>query len=166
MSKLSELDLGVQLALIDHFNIDVADAETVFGNTAAELQTARELASAGTITIATDIDFSQYEGLLGVKKSGVKEETATATERPVTATRPTTTPKKRGRKGDKIKNAFAAIPEAPVDAEAFIAEHNISMAVLRQAKRLDTSGLPGRVHVRKKKETGVLSVWRDAPTAE
>jgi len=164
MSKLEELDLGVQLALIDHFKINDTDAAGLFGNTPAELQTARELAAAGTITIATDLDFSQYEGALGVKKSGTKTNTSTSTERPVTATKPEKVAKKRGRKGDNIKNAFAAIPTEPVDAETFIAEHNISLAVLRQAKRFDQSGLTGRVHVRKNKETGTLSVWRESPT--
>ena len=170
MSKVkSNLGWGERLAIVDHFGLDDKTATATFGVSTDELATARELAAAGTIPVAEDVDFSQYENELGAK-SPSKGTSSTSTtkpasgEQPVTATKPKKEPKKRGRKGDKIKNAFGVIPTTPVDAEAFIAEHNISLNVLRQAKRFDTSGLTGAVHVRKDKDTGTLMVWRDDPT--
>ena len=165
MTDLTQLGWNEMFALMDHYNMDDSTAAQVFGFRPDTLETARELKDNGTITVATDIDFSQYDSVLGVKKpSGT--DTSTTTAKPATATKPTRTPKKRGRKGSNIVNAFGAIPVTPTDAEAFITEHNISMAVLRQAKRFDKSGLDGAVHVRKDKESGNLVVWRDAPAAE
>lgn len=175
MSKsTNSLGWGERLAIGQHFGMNDKQIAATFSTSIEEVATARELAQAGTIAIATDVDFSQYESELGVKKSTTKQNTATTTSKPattdaaapVTATKPKKEPKKRGRKGDKIKNAFAAIPAEPTDAEAFISEHGISMNVLRQGKRFDTTGLTGTVHVRKSKETGQLVVWRDDPSAE
>ena len=68
---------------------------------------------------------------------------------------------KRGRKGNNITNAFAAIPSSPVSAETFATQHNVSIAVLRQSKRFDTTGL-GPVNVRKDKSAGTLMIWRES----
>ena len=165
MTDITQLGWNEMFALMDHYNMDDATAVKTFGFAADALATAYELKAVGTITPSTDIDFSQYDSVLGVKKPAT-EATSTSTAKPATATKPTRTPKKRGRKGDKIKNAFAAIPVTPINADAFITEHNISMAVLRQAKRFDHTGIVGGVHVRKDKESGELVVWRDAPAAE
>lgn len=171
MSKtFNNLGWGERLAVVDHFGLNDKQATAALGVTQDELSTARELATAGTITIADDVDFAQYESELSTKKTTAKTATATTTSKsatesvtPVTATKPEREPKKRGRKGDKIKNAFLAIPTEPTDAEEFITTHGISMNVLRQGKRFDTSGLEGTVHVRKSKDTGILMVWRDQP---
>ena len=165
MTDLTQLGWNEMFALMDHYKLDDTSAAQVFGFQPDTLETARELKANGTIVPCTDIDFSQYDSLLGVKKPAATD-TSTSANKPATATKPTRTPKKRGRKGSKIANAFAAIPAEPTDATAFISEHNISMAVLRQAKRFDRTGLDGAVHVRKDKESGNLVVWRDAPAAE
>lgn len=83
-------------------------------------------------------------------------------QRPMTATKPSRIriPKKRGRKGDKIINAFRNIPSTPTDAESFADIHGISIGVLRQIKRFDKTGLPGTVKVRKN-TSGILMIWRD-----
>ena len=69
--------------------------------------------------------------------------------RPITATKPS-----------KIITAFRNVPEHPVEAEPFAETHGISVAVLRQIKRFDKTGLPGKVKVRKD-HRGVLMIWRD-----
>jgi len=174
MSNLtSNLGWSERLALMAHFGLNDKAAATTFNVSADEVATARELQQAGTIKVADDIDFAQYEGELGVKKTTKKSKAAASTttskpstDTPVTATKPQKEPKKRGRKGDKIKNAFASIPSTPTSAEEFIAEHGISMNVLRQSKRFDTSGTEGTVHVRKDKDTKVLMVWREVSSAE
>ena len=83
-------------------------------------------------------------------------------QRPITATKPSKVRplKKRGRKGNKIINAFRNIPSVPTDVEKFAAEHGVSIGVLRQISRFDKTGLPGTVKVRKN-TTGVLMIWRD-----
>jgi hypothetical protein len=68
--------------------------------------------------------------------------------------------KKRGRKGQKIHEAFAAIPVSPTPAEAFAAAHKVSMPVLRQSKRFDRTGL-GIVNVKKNRDSKVLMIWRN-----
>jgi hypothetical protein len=142
--------LAVLRALKDKVPVEVF--VKACGTSVEELDTATDLEVHGTIVMATGIDYSEYEALLGINKPASTTETVTAVEKPVTATKPEKVAKKRGRKGDKIKNAFAAIPSTPVDAEEFIAAHGISMAVMRQSKRFDNSGIEGAVHVRKNKE--------------
>ncbi len=172
MSKLNTgLGWGERLAIMEHFSLDDKTAMSAMNVTRDEIFTARELAEAGTIAIANEIDFDQYADELSVSKSSAKSNSATSTSKPgdtgpapVTATKPIRTPKKRGRKGDKIKNAFQAIPSDPTDANVYINEHGISMNVLRQSKRFDKSGTPGVVHVRKDKDTGNLMVWRSEPS--
>lgn len=68
-------------------------------------------------------------------------------------------PKKRGRSGTRIAEAFKAIPEEPVPAEDFCHAHNISVNTLRQVKRF-SKGTDKPVHVRKPYPNGVLYVWR------
>jgi hypothetical protein len=78
---------------------------------------------------------------------------------PQSASRRIRTPKKRGRKGTKIVEAFQAIPAKPTPAERFAAEHNVSVAVLRQSKRFDSEG-SAPVHVKRDKDSGLLMIWR------
>ena len=83
-------------------------------------------------------------------------------EKPATATKPIKSPKQRGRKGNNVATAFCAIPPTAVSLEAFSLQYNVSMHVLRQAKRFDTSGTTGKVRCKKDKETGTLMIWREA----
>ena len=82
-------------------------------------------------------------------------------EKPITATKPQKVPKKRGRKGTRIIDAFRKVPSTPVNAEEFAKENDVSLSVLRQAGRFDKTGYGGRVKVRKNRTTGELMIWRE-----
>lgn len=79
---------------------------------------------------------------------------------PETATKVLKTPKRRGRKGDKIAKAFLEIPTAPVNFEEYAAAHQVSPNVLRQIKRHDRYSETGKVFVRKNKQTKTMMIWR------
>lgn len=96
----------------------------------------------------------------------MREETISNPKGPTTATKPIVSPKKRGRQGSNVINAFTAVPTTPVLINAFRANHDVSVAVLRQAKRFDKTGLSGTVRVKKDKATGHLMIWRDIPASE
>lgn len=191
MSKTKTLTWSDKFALINHFKPTDDQILETFGGTADELAAARELAASGTITPAEDIDYDAYSHLFNpsasvasgatepasdgksttetkaVTKASSKKEkgTTTSTKKPggkaETATKKTTSPKKRGRKGDKIANAFKAIPKTPTEAEKFAADHSVSLAVLRQSKRFDRSPDLGKVRVKKDKATQTLMIWRE-----
>lgn len=95
------------------------------------------------------------------KEKGTMTSTKKPGERAETATKKTSTPKKRGRKGDKIANAFKAIPKTPTEAEKFATDYSVSLAVLRQSKRFDRSPELGKVRVKKDKATKQLMIWRE-----
>ena len=167
MSKLQSTTIGwgERLAVIEKFNLTDAQATSAFAVSQDELNTARTMEKDGVFTPPADIDFSQYEtelkSLEGIKKPTTKTTAPTPAEKPITATKPKKEAKKRGRKGDKIVKAFQAVPSTAVNAEEFAKQHNVSMAVLRQAKRFDTTGLPGAVKVKKDRTAGVLMIWRE-----
>ena len=147
-----------------------------------ELDTARDLRRAGNFKAKVEINVGNYAKMLSgsTKPVTVKTENATSHAKPVTktkaktpvastpttATKPVRELKKRGRKGSKIANAFVAVPREAVSAESFIAEHNVSLAVLRQARRFDKSGLNGSVCVKQDKVTKTLMVWRAVPESK
>lgn len=174
---------GQRLALINTYKPNDGVACTALGVSQDELDTARGLMEAGTISLDESVVTSNADIFKGVKASaattrvekpavtkttgkatGSKESkttTTTTVKKPAaSATAPSAQPKKRGRKGSKIQNAFAAIPSEPTDANAFAARHNVSLAVLRQSKRFDKTGT-GVVRVRKDKDTNALMVWRE-----
>lgn len=159
------LNWNQRFAVIDKYKPTDDQICKVFGVSQTELNTARQLRSAGQFIPSTNINIDSFESLFSDKSTSsvVRPEQI---EKPMTATKRTKEPKKRGRKGDKIKNAFAAIPNSPTPAEEFAKSHNVSLTVLRQSKRFDSFADKGRVHVKKValKENGekVLSIWRDA----
>ena len=158
MKNTKNLSWGSRLALIDLYGPTDEQASATFDIPVEEIETARELrASGGAPNMPVDIDvkgfgnpFSEVKGATTVVMPGREPaETSTAVE---------PTPKKRGRKGTKINEAFAAIGVDPIDAEEFATTRNVSLNVLRQAKRFDRTGL-GRVRV--KKIDGTLMVYRE-----
>ncbi|MEM4258055.1 MAG: hypothetical protein QXL17_02745 [Candidatus Thermoplasmatota archaeon] len=158
MSKsksVESLTWNQRLAIIDKFNPTDEQVCAAFGVSSAELKTAQEMRQAGTLTPSKDIDLAKYSNIFEKNGTNVSHHT-----RPETANKRTQVAKKRGRKGDKIQQAFTAIPSSPVHAEQFVKQHNISMAVLRQSKRFDKTGL-GVVRVKKDKATKSLMVWRE-----
>lgn len=170
MNDVKNLGWGSRLALIDKYGASDEQAATAFGVPVEEIQTARELRnSGGAANMPIDIDVESYGNPFG--KTTVESapttniQGATSVRRPTTrtpsetATRVAPEPKKRGRKGSKINDAFAAIGTDPIPAQEFADKYNVSLNVLRQAKRFDTTGLP---RVRVKKIQGTLMVFREA----
>ena len=160
-----------RFALIDKYKPTDSQACTALGVTTDELETARELRAAGRFSGESNINVDEYANLFAVdakstkaeKKGSATSHTKPATSNtvaPQTATKPVKEAKKRGRKGSNIANAFVAIPNEAVPAEQFATEHSVSLAVLRQSRRFDKSGL-GPVRVKKDKETKQLMIWRE-----
>ncbi len=168
-TNISILNWSDRFALIDKFKPSDETICQSLDVTQDELNTARELRNAGNFRSAVDIDLNDYADMMTTVVKSTKEPTATThtkpksktADSPITATKSVREPKKRGRKGNKIANAFIAIPSTPVSADDFIAEHEVSLAVLRQSRRFDKSGLTGSVRVKQDKETKTLMVWRD-----
>lgn len=159
MSKTKTADIRVlswsaRFAIIDHFNPTDKVICEVFGVDADELNTARELRGKNTIAVDTNIDVSVYGSFFNPKS----RRTATTHTPARTATKA-----KRGKRGNKIDTAFQAVSGTHVSATVFATEHGVSLAVLRQAKRFDKTGM-APVHVKKSKETGKLEIWREVVT--
>ncbi len=176
-----------RFAIIDRYKPNDEQICSAFGVSTDELATARDLRSKGTFTASSTINVDTYSALFSAagsvtkpvaKKASGSKATATTTthtkttpaakavvtttvSKPETSTKTVREPKKRGRKGTKIQLAFAAIPSTPTPAEAFAQQNGVSLAVLRQSKRFDTSGTLGAVRVKKDRESGTLMVWRD-----
>ena len=159
MSNTKNLGWGSRLALIDRYEASDEAASATFDVPVEEIETARQLRdNGGAANMPVDIDVEEY----GNPFSGIEGATAVVMpgrEPAETSTRVETTPKKRGRKGTKINEAFAAIGITHIPAEQFATDRNVSLNVLRQAKRFDKTGL-GRVRV--KKVDGTLMVYREA----
>ena len=163
MSKISvNMPWNQRLAIIEQFSPSDKKACEVFGVSQDELDTARQMKKTGMLASAANFDPSRYAPMFSA--AGIQNPTSTSTSTesflpPQTASRRVRAPKKRGRKGTKILEAFKAIPSKPVPAEQFAAQHNVSIAVLRQSKRFDSeSNAP--VHVKRDKSSGLLMIWR------
>lgn len=148
--SVSDLSWGQRFAIINAYHPTDEDACKALGVTKQELRTAQTLIGKGVFQVDTTLNVEPYGFLFGQ---------VTSTNRKISLGG---SGNRRGRKGNKIQDAFAAIPEVPTDANKFIELHGISMPVLRQFKRFDTTGLPGMVNVRKR--DGMLMVWRSAET--
>ena len=161
MSKSTKLGWGDRLALIDKYGASDEQASAAFGVPVDEIETARDLRSGpGGANMPVNIDLENYDNPFTTEVAGATSVRRPGTRKPAeTATAITPEPKKRGRKGTKINEAFAAIGTDPIDAEEFAAERNVSLNVLRQAKRFDKTGL-GKVRV--KKIDGTLKVFRES----
>ena len=163
-----------RLTLIDHYKPTDEQACSVFGISQAELDVARNQQRAGVFSLSPTLDVGSYSGLFASGETTDDSTTVTSTKAPVrtkstvtstkaapeTATAKTREPKKRGRKGDKITQAFTAIPSTPTAAEEFAKTHGVSIAVLRQSKRFDSVG-GGTVKVKKDKTSKTLMIWRE-----
>jgi len=157
-STVASLSWGQRFALIEAYKLSAEAACEAFGVTTEELTTASDLKGKGIFKIDTVMDVAPYGELFGVAPVAKAPRTAGP------ATKKVATPKKRGRKGDKITTAFLAVPVTPVSVEAFMSEFGVSLAVLRQAKRFDTTELASTRPVRVKKVNGILTICR--PEAE
>jgi len=164
MSKQSvdALSWGQRFALIDAYQPNDEQICQAFHLAPEELNSARDLRTQGTFKVDTTLNVEAYKSVFQgeTKAASVTQHTAprSATKKAVTATNST---KRTGKKGNKILSAFTAVPSTPVSIEKFATEHNVSVAVLRQSKRFDNTGVSGEVKVKKNKESGQLMIWRE-----
>jgi hypothetical protein len=155
--SLSQLSWGQRFALIDAYHLTPNVACETMGVTEDELNTALELKEKGIFKIDTVMDTAPFGELFGAEPAPRKvvKKTGPSTIR-------SSEQKKRGRKGDKITKAFLAVPEIPTPIDEFMTTHGVSLAVLRQSKRFDTTELAESRPVRVKKVGGVLTICRPA----
>lgn len=165
MSNENSLGWSDRFALIDKYTPSDDQICTAFGVNSDELATARELRTAGTFSAVSTIDVDAFANIFGGTGVTTHTKPTTKSVSPTTATKRVKTPKKRGRQGTKIVEAFTAVPASPTSVEAFATDHNVSIAVLRQSRRFDKTGITGNIKVKKDKESGTLMIWRDAPSA-
>lgn len=171
-----------RFALIDHYKPADAEICTAFGVDQSELETARQLRSAGTFIANTQLDVSKYNGVFAASMSEISNPqtissgdgnknkgNATSHQKPETAAKKVhvKVPAKRGRKGDKITKALQSVTSTPVTVDSFIKQHGVSLAVLRQSKRFIEKLDPavakqiGKINVRQDKGTKQLMIWRE-----
>ena len=168
--KINTLNWSDRFALIDKYNPADEVICQALNVSPDELDTARDLRQSGNFQAASEINLDDYDDVFtGVtvttkparKRKPTSHAKPTTDETPQTATKAVKEPKKRGRKDSKISEAFLAIPAEAVPAEQFATDHSVSLAVLRQSRRFDKSGL-GPVRVKKDKDTKQLMIWREA----
>jgi hypothetical protein len=155
--SVSQLSWGQRFALIDAYHLTPVVACETMGVTEEELNTALDLKEKGIFKIDTVMDTAPFGELFGAEPAPRKivKQSGPSTKR-------SPEQKKRGRKGDKIANAFMAVPVLPTPIAEFMATHGVSLAVLRQSKRFDTTELAESRPVRVKKISGVLTICRPA----
>ena len=152
-----------RFALIDFYKPSLEQITKFLEVTSDELEFATEMRQNGYFEASSDLDVNKYDGIF----TGTMVEPE-VTDKPITATKKfkIKVKKKRGRKGDKITSAFAAIPTTPVDVISFSKQYGISVPVLRQSKRflsnMDQEFVKsiGTINVRKDKVTKKLVIWR------
>jgi hypothetical protein len=175
MDSFKQLSWNERFGLIDALNPTDEQVMAVLDIDRSELQAARELRDAGTFKPDLgDLNAQDYASVFANATPAAEPSTeapaparatrARKASAPATATKPIREPKKRGRKGTKIQDAFKAIGADPVPLEEFASRFAVSTNVLRQAKRFDRSGVEGRVRV--KQVNGTLSIFREPVTAE
>lgn len=75
-----------------------------------------------------------------------------------------TTGAKKGRPGNRIKDAYADLTSVPTPVNNILSKHQVSLPVLRQTKRFDPTPEKGRVCF--KTIEGTLHAWRAVPASE
>jgi hypothetical protein len=176
--KIPMMSWSDRFALIEAYKPDDQTICRTFNLSAGELQTAKVLKQSGTFMPNKAFDTTKYKHIFNndtsvftdVTPANKFEHATTHSLSPQSATKRTSIPKepqKRGRKGDKISNALLAVTSTPEPVEEFALKNNVSVAVLRQAKRfLDTMDKEvadkiGKVIVKQNKQTKTLMIWRE-----
>ena len=182
--SIENLSWGQRFALIDYYKLDDDKVCTVFKVAQRDLDAARSLVERHMITVDHSFPVAAFRNvfddsadeppvktlprstgfaslvgqLLGeapnVQKTGTPGRVHKISG---TSNSTGTQPKTRGRRGTRIAEAFLAIPTEPVSLDAFLATHNVSVNVLRQSRRFDTTGR-GPVNI--KKIDGQHMIWR------
>jgi hypothetical protein len=166
MTSTKSLTWDDRIALINHFNPSDTDACRIFGITAGELHVARNLEGT-TIKPTKNIDYAVYAPLFGIATNKSQVTTIARTDSakglpPATGSKPVRAPRKRGRQGNRVEQAFAAIPRTPTPIEQYAVECGVSLNALRQGSRFDKNPELGRVRVKKDKQNQTLMIWRDS----
>ncbi|RWZ87255.1 MAG: hypothetical protein EO766_12075 [Hydrotalea sp. AMD] len=176
--KLPLMSWSDRFALIDAYQPDDQTICRTFNLTMSELQTAKALKQSGTFTPNRSFDVNKYQHVFDNESITFRDITPpnrfenvdVYSMSPQTATKRSLLPKepkKRGRKGNKINDALLAVTTTPEPAEEFAIKHNVSVAVLRQAKRFidtmdkETAAKIGKVIVKQDKTTKQLMIWRE-----
>jgi hypothetical protein len=178
MSSKHMMSWSDRFALIDALKPSEAQTCAAFGLTADELQTARQLRDAGTFKPTPNFDVTKYADIFTASGSATASSSPVATKgktgtaatftKPETASKKAKVPQKRGRKGDKIATALAAVPTSQTPIDTFMTQHGVSLAVLRQSKRFLAKIDPavaakiGTIKVRQDKATKQLMIWRES----
>lgn len=68
-------------------------------------------------------------------------------------------PKKRGRKGTKIQDAYHAVTYTPQSLDDLLQKFDVSTAAMKQHKRFDPFPERGKIHT--KTIAGVTMIWRE-----
>ena len=168
---------NLRFALMNHFKLSDERACEVLKVTSDELKTAKYLRdNNGYFKPDTNVDFGQYEHLVNppttpkAKNDTTQKAKNDTTQKPKNDTtqnpKSATSGRKRGRPGDKIKKAYAAITTDKVPVEDFMSEHHVSLSVLRRHRDFDHLKETGQVNVKKVKlnesdKEKVLCIWRN-----
>lgn len=161
---INKMGWGERLAITS--SMDLSDADTaahvceVLNIPMSELQANVGLAASGDVIVNLDIEPTDYSDLFDMSKIKLVQPKQKAEKTPKAPSG-----KKRGRVGENISIAFAAIPYEPTPVEAFRVTHGVSVPVLRQQKRFDPTPELGRVRVKTDSETKQLMIYRDQPVA-
>lgn len=178
IKKLPLLSWNDRFALIDAYKPSQVAICAAFRLSPAELKTAMSLREAGTFAANPNLDVTKYTDIFQIgddvtpSNTTMKAVTATVHSFPETASKRVVvkTPQKRGRKGNKIADALLAVPTTPVAVDLFTQEHDVSVAVLRQAKRFIEKMTPeqatqvGNIIVKQNKDTKTLMIWKEVST--
>lgn len=155
----TKLSWSERFAFIDAYKPSMDQIEKTFGVSAEEVVQANLLRVQGVFWSDISIDVISCGNIF------IDSDPNVVITRTKSTNRQKKKPNKRGRRGDKIHAAFENIPSDPVNAYDFIAKYDISLPVLRQAKRFDKTNKIGDIRVKQiinpntnKKE---LMVWRE-----
>lgn len=175
-SKLT-MSWSDRFALIEALKPSDAQVCATFGLTTDELATARKLRDAGAFRPTPNFDVTNYANVFTTGSAPAATSTPTATKgksggtttftKPESATKKAKVPQKRGRKGDKIATALAAVPTTRTPINTFMQQYGVSLAVLRQSKRFLAKLDPavatkiGKINVRLDKATKELMIWSE-----
>ncbi len=176
--KIPMMSWSDRFALIEAYQPSDQIICKTFNLSASELQTARALKQSGTFLPNKGFVATKYQHIFNsdisvfvdVTPKNKFEHATIHSLLPHSATKRTSIPKepqKRGRKGDKISTALLAVTSTPEPVNEFALKNNVSVAVLRQAKRfLDTMDKEvadkiGKIIVKQDKTTKTLMIWRE-----
>jgi hypothetical protein len=170
-----------RFALLDHYKPQDSQVCSAFNITKDELDVARMMRDAGVFAPSKTLDVAAYANVFSAnpgseptvatptigKSNKSRTGGSTTHVKPESVSKRVKVPQKRGRKGSKIATALLAVTTTQVPVETFIAQHGVSLAVLRQSKRFIDTLDPalqkqiGRVNVRQDAATKRLMIWRE-----